>query len=823
MMPILPNATKYPLEFSRRPCTWLAIPLISGILVGEYIGELKILAFYILLTVITLALARLPRRFILTILAIGLFGWINHQWHTRILSQNDLRLLIGNQPRIATIEGTVRSLPTSRATQTENGIRFQSQLVLDVRRIRFSQRWQAAEGQVLVRVRKALLPNLFQGLEATVSGAIKHPDPPKVPGAFNYRRHLRFQGIYYELQLNDWSKFHTQHDHSIEKPIPAKFQEWARNALTIGQPENNQATKLIWAMVLGWRTWLTGEVREPFMLSGTLHVFAISGLHIAMIAGMMTILARCLGIPRRMAGFLIIPSLWLYTAATGSPASAIRASTVSSVLLLGWILGRPPDTFNSLGAAVSLLLAFEPLQLFQPGFQLSFTVVLVLSLVYPRLSCLYQILFPDHSLVSPQTTTPLRRFGLRCGLKMWSALAVSASAWLGSLPLVAMYFNLWTPISLLANLALVPMAGITMASSFMALLTAPLFPSLATIANSSSWFWMCGMIWICENASQIPGAYFEVPGPSPSICFLYYVALGTWAIAETARTKVIVLGACISLAIGLIAIDLKKRGQQTTVTFLPIPNGDAIFIDAPGSRHDWMIDGGPDWCATRLLDPFLVNQPMTAQFRNHLLTHGDKQHIEILSTLIDQKPSRRIVISPMKFRSTFYRQLIETFQTEGHDIERLAAPNKIGRWEILYPHPHTNPSPADDASIVLLGDFNGIKMLLLSDLDRAVQKELLNDHPTLEVDLISLNLPNDLEPPNRYVLSQLNPQAIIVTGSDSLKGDRWVRALRDLFSPVQPKVFFTGTDGTVTLTISHSQAQIRTISGAKHELQNRSH
>jgi len=64
MMPILPNATKYPLEFSRRPCTWLAIPLISGILVGEYTGELKILAFYILLTVITLALARLPRRFI---------------------------------------------------------------------------------------------------------------------------------------------------------------------------------------------------------------------------------------------------------------------------------------------------------------------------------------------------------------------------------------------------------------------------------------------------------------------------------------------------------------------------------------------------------------------------------------------------------------------------------------------------------------------------------------------------------------------------------------------------------------------------------------
>ena len=177
-------------------------------------------------------------------------------------------------------------------------------------------------------------------------------------------------------------------------------------------------------MVLGWRTWLSGEMREPFLLSGTLHVFAISGLHIAMIAGMMTILARCLGIPRRLAGYLIIPSLWLYTAATGSPASAVRASTVSTVILLGWILGRPPDMLNSLGTAAILLLMVEPLQLFQPGFQLSFTVVLVLTLLYPKLNALNKFLFPNHALVSPQTTTTLTRFTLRCGLRLWAALSV---------------------------------------------------------------------------------------------------------------------------------------------------------------------------------------------------------------------------------------------------------------------------------------------------------------------------------------------------------------------------------------------------------------
>lgn len=822
-MPFLRGSTKIPFEFSKRPCAWLAVPLTIGILVGEHGDGARILAPGVFLVLVALVLARLPRSYVLGVMVVSLLGWMNHQWHTRVFSENDLRLLIGNQPKIVTIEGTIRSLPTSRATQTDNGLRFQSQVIIDVRRIRFGQRWQTAEGDVLVRVNKPLLSDLFQGLKVAVGGGIKHPDTPRVPGAFNYRRHLRFKGIYYEMQLSDWSKFRPHYDRSIRRPIPARFQDWARKALTIGQPENHPSTRLIWAMVLGWRTWLTGERREPFMLSGTLHVFAISGLHIAMIAAMMTVLARCLGVPRRLVGFLIIPSLWLYTAATGSPSSAVRASTVSSVLLLGWILGRPPDTLNSLGAAVILLLTFEPLQLFQPGFQLSFTVVLVLLLVYPKLNCLHTKLFPDQSLISPQTASPLRRLGWRLGLKMWSALAVSVSAWLGALPLVALYFNLWTPVSLLANLVLVPMAGITMASSFMALLAAPLFPWLASIANSSAWFWMSGMIWFCEKASETPGAYFEVPCPSRALCFLYYIVLGTWVIAATLRTKAIVVGLCITLTFSSIAMDLWKRGQQTTVTFLPIPNGDAIFIDAPGRKHDWLIDGGPSWCASRLLDPYLVNLPMTAQFENHLLTHGDKQHIEVLSTLIEGSSPRRIVISPMKFRSTFYRDLIALLQSKGHYIETLAAPQSVDRWEILYPYTHSKPSPADDAAIVLMGDFNGIKILLLSDLDRAVQKELLNDRPTLEVDVICLNLPSKMEAPNQYVLRQLNPQAIIVTGSESAKGDRWVTALRNSLASSQTSVFFTGTDGTITLVINHSGVQLTSIYGDEFVFKNRSH
>src|SRR5207247_9571383 len=173
-----------------------------------------------------------------------------------------------------------------------------------------------------------------------------------------YRTYLRRQGIYYQLQVesaNDWRTVSTGGS-TPRPPLADRFRHWSQKTLAAGVPNEDESLHLLWAMALGWTTALTDEVSEPFMRSGTMHIFAISGLHIARIAGILVSLLRGLQIPRGLCGWLVIPMIWFYTAASVWQSSAIRSTIMMSVSIGGLPLLRPNALPNSLGAAGLFLL-----------------------------------------------------------------------------------------------------------------------------------------------------------------------------------------------------------------------------------------------------------------------------------------------------------------------------------------------------------------------------------------------------------------------------------------------------------------------------------
>ena len=119
------------------------------------------------------------------------------------------------------------------------------------------------------------------------------------------------------------------------------------------------------------------------MRAGTYHIFAVDGLRIGLLAGICLGLLRLLQIPRALCGAVVLPVLWFYVGLTGWPASAVRATIMASVVIAGWALRRPGDLINSLCAAALIILMWQPEQLFQPGFQLSFLVVACIALIVP--------------------------------------------------------------------------------------------------------------------------------------------------------------------------------------------------------------------------------------------------------------------------------------------------------------------------------------------------------------------------------------------------------------------------------------------------------
>jgi hypothetical protein len=137
------------------------------------------------------------------------------------------------------------------------------------------------------------------------------PEIAAAEGTFDYRAYLSHLGIYYTLQAaseQDWRVVASP----SKPPLADRFREWARRALALGLPVEDESLRLEWALTLGWKTALTEEVSEPFVQAATYHIFAVDGLRMAIIFGIFFYLFRALRLPRAVCGLVLIPLIWFY-------------------------------------------------------------------------------------------------------------------------------------------------------------------------------------------------------------------------------------------------------------------------------------------------------------------------------------------------------------------------------------------------------------------------------------------------------------------------------------------------------------------------------
>ena len=362
----------------------------------------------------------------------ALIGWTNFAAHTAILWPQDLRNLLGKEPVLVTARGTLAETPRLKIILRDDQEHWRSVARVCVRELRRDQAFQPAVGEVLVATPDVLGADFFAGQTVEITGVVAPPPPPLAEGLFDYRDYLATRGIYYQLKTestNDWKLLEPR---LSAPPLSDRFLNWSHRTLAMGLPVEDEPLRLLWAMTLGWRTAFTGDISEPFLRSGTQHMFAIDGLRIALLSGMIVALLGVLRVSRAWCGAIAIPVIWFYTAATGWEASAMRASVMMTIVLVGWMLKRPGDLLNSLAGAALVILLADPRQLFEAGFQLSFMVMLVIALLLPAWNdFFYGLLKPDSLL--PEELVPALRYQYLAGLAVVASGAVSDSkllAWL---------------------------------------------------------------------------------------------------------------------------------------------------------------------------------------------------------------------------------------------------------------------------------------------------------------------------------------------------------------------------------------------------------
>ncbi len=796
----------------------VALPYVTGILLGwlVLVPLFPLLGGALVFAAAALAWRRARRVLLYPLLF--LTGWSNYVLHTAVVSPRDLRELLPNDAELVTVRGAVAETPTIRMYEEDEEPTWRTQTRVEVASLCINkQDWQPATGRIVVSTPVALT-NIFARQTVEISGVAAWARQAVAEGTFDYRAYLKQQGIYYQLRTGseqDWKVLASR----SAPPLADRFCTWARSVLARGLPVEDESLRLEWALTLGWKPALTEEVSEPFVQAATYHIFAVDGLRMAIIFGIFFGLLRVFGLTRAVAGAVLLPVIWFYVALTGWPASAIRATVMLTVIIVGWILKRPSELINSLLAAAIIILVWEPQQLFQAGFQLSFFVVLCLILMLPPCwEAVRRLTAPD-----PYLPPQLQRQwpgSVRVPARYLSDLLLTSfAAWIGSIPLVAHYFNIITPVSTPANILAVPLCGLVLMSNLTALLLSGFLPAISELFNHAGWFLMECIRVSSEWFARWPNAYFYVPAPSLFTTLFYYglllAILSGWLFKPVLRPWKYGLLGILTAIWGWTVWDSRAIER---LTILPVNGGTAIYFDAPGKRNDWLLDCGSTNSVRSVLKPFLRAQGVN-RLPSLILSHGDLRHIGGAETLVPLFAVERVRASPARFRSPAYRKSLERFGRVPGFLEYVSRNDRLGRWTVLHPDKTDRFPRGDDNALVLAGLFSGARVLLLSDLGRAGQDALLSRCPDLHADIVIAGLPAQGEALCDPLLEAIRPRLVIISDSEFPAAERAGSALRERLAKARVPVLCTRFAGAATLEFRRSSWHLRTINGPSVESQ----
>lgn len=796
----------------------MALCYAGGLVLGEWARPPLAGLFAAGLIVGLTALAWKSRKIYLLAALLFLAGWANLQRHTAVLSPHDLRLLLGESPEEVTLRGAICASPTPRIFERGAKEFWHTATLLRVSEIQKNGQWQPAWGKVIAGTPGILPSNFFNGRRVEVSGVIRPPRGPLADGLFDPRRFYQRQEVYCQLQTastNAWLALGPPD----AAPLSDRFSAWARRTLALGLPQEDEALRLMWTLALDWKAPLTETVEDPFLRAGTFHIFAVDGLRIGLLAAIGIGLLRALQLPRALCGLLVIPVIWFYAGLTGWPASAVRAVIMMSIVIGGWAAKRPGDLINSLFAAALIILLWDPQQLFQAGFQLSFLIVLCIGvLALPMRRFLYARLFPPDKLI-PDEVRPtwhlwreaLRRRGI-------DAFVMSLAAFLGGLPLAAYYFHLFTPVGVPANMVVVPLTGLALMSCMGSLLTGGWFTGLAVLFNHAAWFWMKCIIAASQWSVHWPGGNWYVSTPRPMTFVWYYAVLLAVFTGWIFRVKHkrLVLAALLLLSALWIADWQHQRGAAR-LDVLALRGAPAFFAPASGTNRDFLADCGDLASAEGIVKPFLHAQGLN-RLDDFCLAAGYQQSVGGAEIVLTNFAPAAVFAGPARVRSPAYRRLEASLAQTPGLWRTVQDGDMLDGWSVLYPSADDRFASADEVSLVMQQTIRGHSVLLLPELGRDGQNLLMMRHPQLRAEIVVAGLPSRDEPLDDPLLDTLQPRLIIIADSDLPATRRASAKLRDRLAR-RPglRVLYTHDAGSLTLLIRSASCDLRDASGTTKE------
>ena len=416
------------------------------------------------------------------------------------------------------------------------------------------------------------------GFEIELTGRFKKGRERRNPGEFDYNAYLKTKGIEGIITIDTLTNIKVIYE-SPELFSNSIFQVRKYINKQISLMHNSETAALLRGLLLADRREIDQETKTQFINSGVIHVLAVSGLHVGFIALIFIILFGRFNIYLR--SVLTIIGLLLFMILTGVPPSVFRATVMALVIIVAFLTNRSTNIFNSLAIAALIILIINPDEIYSPGFQLSFSAVIAIGVIYPIISRVINRL---------QIKSKFVRYVLLF-------MAVSFAAQIGTMPFTLIYFGKLSVIALAANIIVIPAIGIIISLAVVTLIIGSIFPPIALYYAAANDL----ITWLMLNLINFTGdlnfSHFRIVGYSiyDSVVFYFFIALFIYFIGryKTKLAIVILLMLTISNVILFSFLDDEELlpENQLSVLMVDVGQGDSFIIKFPNNKTA-LIDAG---------------------------------------------------------------------------------------------------------------------------------------------------------------------------------------------------------------------------------------
>jgi len=537
-----------------------------------------------------------------------------------------------------------------------------------------------------------------------------------------------------------------------------------------------------------------GRLRDGLRKTGTIHLLTVSGLHIGFIVAGLFLLLKLLRVPSKWRFIPLTLLVGFYIMMTGMEPPVLRAGLMLFFLMAAKAVGADAAGPNRLGLSGILLLLFNPYNLFEVGFQLSFLATLGVVWLYPQ----FKEYFPAKT---------------KLGGLLQDGLTVSLAAQLMIIPVIVYYFQQIAWLAPVVNLILLAPAGLIVGGGLVGELLGIVFPWPGRLILEAVELLIVFTRWIIQFFNNQPWIACWTPSwPWPWMTAYYlglFLSLDHWRPNLLTQKTRLTKGAALLLLLAganlVVWLGLAERLNHNylEVAFIDVGQGDAIFLKTPEGRTA-LIDGGPDGRGRQKVAPLLKKCGVT---RLDLVfgTHGHSDHLGGLDEVLDEIPAVAVYLPRRREKSLTARQLQRQLKKLRLPPRTVAAGMRfrLGKKVTLTAYQSDADLPENEASLALAVEFGKNKILLTGDLCLEGEKIIVaqNNPRSLRATVLKVGHHGSDYATAWPFLAQTQPRLTVISvGTGNGFGHPGERTLNRLHS-LGVKVFRTDRQGTILLRV----------------------